>query len=271
MSTTAALLSLPAMQSRLNQSFKHLPAAPAYQPAAPALQEPAPVYQASPDTPSLWFEHTFHDEYARSVVALGLSSNAADLIQALCAVLDRSPELRTNLRVANNKLDQIQLLFDHMDKHAEDKDLLPAFQSAFWYWGGVQFAMKYRPSGNEVNASVCEPPSSPPTGNLTGWFPETFKATHPRSVVVHAMMDGVGDVIQALAPALTDYTALRTNLHGAKTSADKVNILFQFIDSHPSNMEFLSAFQDAVWKRGGVCYMFNPSLAKQLRLGVRST
>ncbi|KAJ7055035.1 hypothetical protein C8F01DRAFT_1259062 [Mycena amicta] len=220
--------------------------------------------KTSTPSPSLWFLQTFRDGYPRSVAAMALSNNAHDIIHELESILKRSPhwQLLVDLHANSaNQLDQVHQLFRHLDMHAEDVVLVSAFQRAFWSRGGAKYAMQDMSghSGGVQRRDEDDEGNTPPV-NLTGWFPKTFQANLPRSLVVYAMMDSIGDVIQKLAPTLVPLHAVRAQLLSTKNSADKVNILFDYLDAHSLNHSLLSAFQQAVYSCGGVSYLLNPEL-----------
>ncbi|KAJ7055032.1 hypothetical protein C8F01DRAFT_1088409 [Mycena amicta] len=222
----------------------------------------SPVDALSTSTSS-WFFQTFLNEYSRSAVVQAFSENAPHIIEELSSVLESHPQLRTDLSArSDDPSDQVDILFRHIDGHAGNKDLVRAFQAALWDRGGARYIMKadlptqlgldldHRNDGKGSSIADQSDLLDPPP-HLTGWFPETFQASLPRSRVVHAMMARVGEVVEELStPTLDPLPAVRAKLLCAENSAEQVNILFELLDAQYTNEKLVSAFQRAVWKRG---------------------
>ncbi|KAJ7056492.1 hypothetical protein C8F01DRAFT_1234006, partial [Mycena amicta] len=94
----------------------------------------------------------------------------------------------------------------------------------------------------------------------TKWYPNTFDEALARSEVIRALARSIGDVIQDLDNRGKLPSSLQMHLSNTNNAAEKVEMLFSYLDTHHLDAELGHAFQQAVSARGGIPLMLNSQL-----------
>ncbi|KAJ7065716.1 hypothetical protein C8F01DRAFT_1126466 [Mycena amicta] len=213
-----------------------------------------------PQAPN-WFTETFNPIHPRSVVALALRARIGDIIQELSSELIPRGTITTELMDAATPLKKVEILFEYLDAHETNTNLINAFQNAVQRRGGIEYLLN-----SNLESGVGSPlKSESRTSDFTSadeksWYSETFNPIHPRSVVALALRPRIGDIIQELFSELIPRDTIAAELRDAATPLKKVEILFHYLDANARNLNLIKAFQHAVQSRGGIEYLLNSNL-----------